>query len=41
MGMVMLINGLLGPTMAYPALLNKGLPALMGKEFDKKRGKEQ
>lgn len=41
LGMVILINGLLGPTMAYPALLNKGLPVMMGKEVDKRRGKEQ
>ncbi len=26
------INSLLGPTMAYPALLKKGLPVLMGKK---------
>lgn len=28
--MVILINGLLGPTLAYPAILRKGLPVLMG-----------
>jgi hypothetical protein len=31
LGMVILVNGLLGPTMAYPALLKKGLPVLKGK----------
>ncbi len=30
--MVVGINTLLGPTMAYPALLKKGLPVLMGKK---------
>ena len=28
--MVILINGLLGPTLAYPAMFRKGLPVLMG-----------
>jgi len=32
LGMVLFINSLLGPTMAYPALLKKGLPVLLGKE---------
>lgn len=36
LGMVILINSLLGPTMAYPALLKKGLPVLMGKTERKK-----
>ena len=30
LGMVLLINGLLGPTMAYPALLKKGMRVLRG-----------
>mmetsp|Transcript_9506 Transcript_9506/g.11998 ORF Transcript_9506/g.11998 Transcript_9506/m.11998 type:complete len:246 (+) Transcript_9506:72-809(+) len=30
--MVVGINSLLGPTMAYPALLKKGLPVLLGKK---------
>lgn len=38
LGMVVLINCLLGPTMAYPALLKKGVPVLMGKG-EKKRTK--
>ncbi|KAL3782375.1 hypothetical protein ACHAW5_001116 [Stephanodiscus triporus] len=38
LGMVILINGVLGPTMAYPALLKKGLPELMRKA-DKKGSK--
>ena len=37
LGMVVLVNGLLGPTMAYPALLKKGLPVLMGKVQKKKK----
>ncbi|KAL7543840.1 hypothetical protein ACHAXR_013279 [Thalassiosira sp. AJA248-18] len=37
LGMVVLINSLLGPTMAYPALLKKGLPVLMGKGERKKK----
>ena len=40
LGMVILVNGLLGPTMAYPALLKKGLPALMGKT-EGQRAKEE
>ena len=32
LGMVVGINSLLGPTMAYPALLKKGLPVLLGKK---------
>jgi len=32
LGLVVSINTLLGPTMAYPALLRKGLPVLMGKQ---------
>ena len=36
LGMVLLINGLLGPTMAYPALLKKGLPVLLGKSGEKR-----
>ena len=31
LGVVILVNSLLGPTLAYPALLKKGLPVLMGK----------
>lgn len=40
---VILVNGLLGPTMAYPALLKKGLPALMGKKSEEgqRRAKEE
>jgi hypothetical protein len=41
LGMVVLVNGLLGPTMAYPALLKKGLPALMGKKAGGQRAKEE
>ena len=41
LGMMILINGLLGPTMAYPALLKKGLPMLIGKKVNKNRGKEE
>mmetsp|Transcript_14314 Transcript_14314/g.30587 ORF Transcript_14314/g.30587 Transcript_14314/m.30587 type:complete len:236 (+) Transcript_14314:79-786(+) len=37
LGMVVLINGVLGPTMAYPALLKKGLPMLLGKP-ERERG---
>ena len=33
--MVILINVLLGPLLAYPALLKKGLPVLMGKKSKK------
>lgn len=32
LGLVVLVNSVLGPTMAYPALLKKGLPALLGNE---------
>lgn len=32
---VVLINSILGPTMAYPALLKKGVPVLLGKEGSK------
>jgi hypothetical protein len=32
--MVVLVNSILGPTMAYPALLKKGLPVLLGKGSD-------
>ena len=32
LGGVIGINSLLGPTMAYPALLKKGLPVLLGKD---------
>ncbi len=39
--MVILVNGLLGPTMAYPALLKKGLPALMGKKAEEGRGERK
>jgi hypothetical protein len=35
--MVVGINSILGPTMAYPALLKKGLPVLMGKKDDKSK----
>jgi hypothetical protein len=34
---VILINGLLGPTLAYPAILNKGMPVLMGKQSEKNK----
>jgi hypothetical protein len=34
LGMVVLVNSLLGPTIAYPALLKKGLPVLLGKTSD-------
>lgn len=34
LGMVVLVNSILGPTMAYPALLKKGLPVLLGKGSD-------
>ena len=34
LGMVIGINSFLGPTMAYPALLKKGLPILLGKKRD-------
>ena len=34
--MVVFVNGVLGPTMAYPALLKKGLPILTGKADKKK-----
>ena len=30
--MVILINGLLGPTLAYPSIVRKGLPVLMGRK---------
>lgn len=36
LGMVLFVNGVLGPTMAYPALLKKGLPILTGKAGKKK-----
>ena len=36
LGMVVLINSVLGPTMAYPALLKRGLPVLTGKAERKK-----
>ncbi|KAL9184476.1 hypothetical protein ACHAXT_002562 [Thalassiosira profunda] len=36
LGMVVLINSLLGPTMAYPALLKKGVPVLLGRAKEKK-----
>lgn len=41
LGMVVLVNSSLGPTLAYPALLKKGIPALMGKSEnrDNKRKK--
>lgn len=32
LAMVVSINSILGPTMAYPALLKKGFPVLLGKE---------
>lgn len=41
LGMVVLINVLLGPTMAYPALLKKGLPALMGRAERKRTTKTE
>ena len=40
LGMVILINGLLGPTMAYPALIKKGVPALMGTREERKTKQE-
>lgn len=39
LGMVVGINSLLGPTMAYPALLKKGLPVLLGKKDGKSNTK--
>jgi len=36
LGMVVFVNGVLGPTMAYPALWKKGLPILTGKASTKK-----
>ena len=39
LAMVVLINSILGPSMAYPALLKKGLPVLMGKG-EKKNSKK-
>lgn len=41
LGMVILINGLLGPTMAYPALLKKGVRALMGTKTDERKKTKQ
>jgi hypothetical protein len=40
LGMVIGINSLLGPTLAYPALLKKGLPVLLGKK-DQSSSKQQ
>jgi len=40
LSMVILINGLLGPTLAYPAILKKGLPVLLGKQSVKARKME-
>lgn len=40
LGMVLLINGLLGPTMAYPALLKKGMRVLMGNKSKSKKEKK-
>lgn len=37
LGMVLFVNLLLGPTLAYPALLKKGLPVLMGKKSEGSR----
>lgn len=35
---VLFVNGILGPTMAYPALLKKGLPVLgLGRKREKKK----
>lgn len=34
LGLVIGINSILGPSMAYPALLKKGLPVLIGKKGD-------
>eukprot|EP00578_Thalassiosira_sp_NH16_P027081 CAMPEP_0181101884 /NCGR_PEP_ID=MMETSP1071-20121207/14005_1 /TAXON_ID=35127 /ORGANISM="Thalassiosira sp., Strain NH16" /LENGTH=150 /DNA_ID=CAMNT_0023184791 /DNA_START=371 /DNA_END=823 /DNA_ORIENTATION=+ len=39
LAMVVFINGVLGPTLAYPALLKKGLPVLLGKTQKEKRTK--
>ena len=36
---VVVINGVLGPTMAYPFLLKKGVPVLLGKEKPRKSKK--
>jgi hypothetical protein len=41
LGMVILINGLLGPTMAYPALIKKGIPSLMGTKIDERKTKQE
>mmetsp|Transcript_10434 Transcript_10434/g.22542 ORF Transcript_10434/g.22542 Transcript_10434/m.22542 type:complete len:233 (-) Transcript_10434:189-887(-) len=38
--LVVAVNSILGPTMAYPALLKKGLPILMGKGERKRTKKE-
>eukprot|EP00569_Conticribra_weissflogii_P003751 CAMPEP_0171331014 /NCGR_PEP_ID=MMETSP0878-20121228/2406_1 /TAXON_ID=67004 /ORGANISM="Thalassiosira weissflogii, Strain CCMP1336" /LENGTH=144 /DNA_ID=CAMNT_0011831445 /DNA_START=430 /DNA_END=864 /DNA_ORIENTATION=+ len=35
LGMVISVNSLLGPTLAYPALLKKGVPVLLGKTKSK------
>mmetsp|Transcript_6917 Transcript_6917/g.8975 ORF Transcript_6917/g.8975 Transcript_6917/m.8975 type:complete len:271 (+) Transcript_6917:15-827(+) len=35
---VVFINGILGPTMAYPALLKKGIPVLLGRKQQAKSG---
>lgn len=37
LGMVVFVNGLLGPTLAYPALVKKGLRVMTGKEVSKKK----
>ena len=34
---VLFVNGVLGTTMAYPALLKKGLPVLLGNKKDKEK----
>ena len=38
--MVLLINGLLGPTLAYPALLKKGMKVVMGNKSKKQKEKK-
>ncbi len=35
LGMVISVNSILGPTLAYPALLKKGVPVLLGKAGSK------
>lgn len=37
LSLVVFVNGVLGPTMAYPALLKKGLPVLTGRTDQRER----